>query len=296
MTNVGLYPGCSLEGSSREYGESLHAIASHIGLELTELERWECCGASSAHALDHQLALVLPARVLAQAEEQKLNDLLVPCAACYNRLASTQAALAQDAALRASVVGTIGMDYAGSGKIHNILDMLRPLLTKDVVAKFAATFPYKVVCYYGCLLVRPPKVLNASRVEDPDAMDEIMKRIGATPLAWGMKTECCGAGLSISRTDIVGELGGRILEDAAARGAEAIIVACPMCHSNLDMRRPQIEKTMGKKYSIPVIYITQAIGLALGLDPHVLGLQRHFVPVLLRGKSKQAVVTEAVPA
>jgi heterodisulfide reductase subunit B len=110
-------------------------------------------------------------------------------------------------------------------------------------------------------------------------MDELMKTIGATPLEWGFKTECCGASLSIARTDLVGKLSGKILKDAADRGAEAIIVACPMCHSNLDMRRPQIDEYIGKEISTPVIYVTQAIGLAVGITPEKLGLQRHFVKV-----------------
>ena len=117
-------------------------------------------------------------------------------------------------------------------------------------------------------------------------MDDLMKKIGATPLAWGMKTECCDAALSITRTDMVGELCGRILDDAVSRGAEAIIVACPMCHSNLDMRRAAIAQETGKEFAIPILYVTQAIGMALGVDPEQLGLQRHFVHVAVRGKAK----------
>jgi heterodisulfide reductase subunit B len=110
-------------------------------------------------------------------------------------------------------------------------------------------------------------------------MDELMNMIGSTPIEWGFKTECCGAGLSVSRTDLVAKLSGNIIKDAADRGAEAIIVACPMCHSNLDMRRPEINNYLKEDVTIPVIYLTQAIGLAVGADPSKLGLQRHFVKV-----------------
>lgn len=284
--NIGLYPGCSLEGSSREYAESLRAIAPHIGLELKELEGWNCCGASAAHSLDHLLALSLPARILAEAERQQMQDLLVPCAACYNRLASAKATLAEDESLRASAVAGIPGGYTGATRLHSILEILSSLLTPETVSRMAGTFPHKVVCYYGCLLVRPAKVVGSTRPEDPIIMDEIMKRIGATPLAWGMKTECCGAGLSVARTDVVGQLCGRILADADARGAEAIIVACPMCHSNLDMRRRESERIAGRAFTAPVLYVTQAVGLALGIEPVRLGLQRHFVSVVLRGKAK----------
>lgn len=283
---LGFYPGCSLEGSSREYGESIRAIAPYIGLELEEVENWNCCGSSSAHALDHTLSLALPARVLAQAEKQGLREVVVPCAACYNRLASTQHELREDRDTKEAVISAIKMPYAGTTAVHNILDVLEQCLTPQVTAKFPATFPYKTVCYYGCLLVRPPKVLKSVHHEDPRQMDDLLKKIGATPLDWGLKTECCGAGFTMTRTDIVADLCSKILEDASERKAEAIIVACPMCHSNLDMRRKDTERITGKKFTIPVLYISQAIGLALGLSPKELGLQRHFVNVALQGKMK----------
>jgi heterodisulfide reductase subunit B2 len=147
--------------------------------------------------------------------------------------------------------------------------------------QLAEPFNHKVACYYGCLLVRPHKVLQFDREEDPQTMDIVMSKIGSTPLNWAFKTECCGAGLSVSRTDTVARLSGKILMDAADRGAEAIIVACPMCHSNLDMRRADINKYNGIKSAIPVLYITQAIGMALGIKHSDLGLQRHFVKVEL---------------
>jgi heterodisulfide reductase subunit B2 len=283
---AGLYPGCSLEGSSREYAESLLAIAPHIGLELTEMEHWKCCGASAAHSLDHTLSISLPAQVLAHAEQQQMPDLLVPCAACFNRLSSAKLAMKQDESLRIEIAAGLSTPYTGSTNLHNILDVLSTSLTPEIISRMPATFPHKVACYYGCLLVRPSGVVHTLRPEDPVSMDEIMKRIGAMPLAWGMKTECCGAGLSVTRTDIVGDLCAKILSDAVVRGAEAIIVACPMCHSNLDMRRQESNRIGGQKFIIPVLYITQAIGLALGIEPVQLGLQRHFVHVDLRGKTK----------
>ncbi len=283
---IGMYPGCSLDGSAREYAESLRAIAPRLGLDLQEVEGWNCCGASSAHIVDHDLSLALPARVLAEAEHQNINEVLVPCAACFNRLLSAKKELASDQNKREMVSSMIDMPYDGTTSVRNILDVLEQALTPEIQKSIPNSFYHKVVCYYGCLLVRPPSVVQAERSEDPLQMDELMKRIGAKPLDWGMKTECCGASLSIARTDIVGNLGGKILEDATARGAEAIVVACPMCHSNLDMRRKDIERTVRKRFAIPIIYITQAIGLALGLTPKELGLQRHFVPVALDVKSK----------
>jgi len=283
---IGLYPGCSFEGSARQYAESLNAIAPKLGLELEEVKGWNCCGASSAHVLDHRLSLALPASILAEAEQQKMDEIVVPCAACFNRLATAKAEIAGDVRVREEVAAILEMPYIGTTAVRNILEVLNRVLTPDVSKTFPATFPHKVVCYYGCLLVRPKSVAHEARIEDPMQMDELMKRIGAKPLDWGMKTECCGASFSITRKDIVGNLGGKILEDATGRGAEAIIVACPMCHSNLDMRRKEIEHATGKEFTIPVLYVTQAIGLALGLNSKQLGLQRHFVPVALEGKTK----------
>jgi heterodisulfide reductase subunit B len=171
------------------------------------------------------------------------------------------------------------MTFANKVKILNVVQFIDKYIKDKIADKVSHKFEHQVACYYGCLLVRPHKIIGFDRVEDPTSMDELMQLIGATPIDWGFKTECCGASLSIARTDLVAKLSGNIVKDAADRGAEAIIVACPMCHSNLDMRRPQIDQYVGKEISTPVIYITQAIGLAVGLAPEKLGLQRHFVKV-----------------
>ena len=157
--------------------------------------------------------------------------------------------------------------------------VIEKYIIKDLNSKITKEFKHKVACYYGCLLVRPHEILKFDREEDPQTLDVLMLKAGATPIDWAFKTECCGAGLSVSRTSSVGRLSGKIIGDAKDRGAEVVIVACPMCHSNLDMRRDSINTYLGEKVEIPVLYITQAIGLALGLDRKALGLQRHFVKV-----------------
>jgi len=171
------------------------------------------------------------------------------------------------------------MDYKGTSKIINAIEWIDKYIIPNIENKVVKPYNKNVACYYGCLLVRPNKVLNYDRVENPLTMDVVMQKIGATPIDFAFKTECCGAGLSVSRTDIVSKLSGKIIEDAEHRGAQEIIVACPMCHSNLDMRRTDINKYWNKDYKIPVLFVTQAIGLAVGLLPEQLGLQRHFVEV-----------------
>ena len=274
---TGFYPGCSMKGSAREYSESLLAVSQALGRELPEIPDWNCCGATAAHNLDPDLALALPARILAAAEKNGMDEVLVPCAACYSRLSVTRHELLQDEKLRRKISGLIETNYSGSARVLNIIEWLAAI--PELESKIQVPFAHRVACYYGCLLVRPAGILNFDRPEDPQSMDLLLKRIGATPLDWAFKTECCGAGFSVSRTDVVAKLSGLILEDAVSRGAEAVVVACPMCHLNLDMRRPNIEKYSGKKYGIPVIYLTQAVGLALGLDEKKLGLRRHKVKV-----------------
>jgi heterodisulfide reductase subunit B len=277
---IGFYPGCSLTGSSREYNESVVAVAKALDIELVEIDDWNCCGATAAHAMNEELSLSLPAKILAMAEKQGLTEVVVPCAACYNRLKVTQHEL-EDDTKRSRVIDILKMPYQGSSSIINVLQLLEMYGAENIKAKITRPFAHKVACYYGCLLVRPHSILKFDRVEDPQSMDTLIKSIGGTTLDWAFKTECCGAGFSVSRTDLVAKLSGNILKDAADREAEALIVACPMCQSNLDMRRAAINKTLETPSDIPVIYITQAIGLALGLSAKELGLKRHFVTVEL---------------
>ena len=276
---LGLYPGCSLKGSSREYTESVLAVANACGIELIEIEDWNCCGATAAHNLNKELSLALPARILSLAEKQGMKEIVVPCAACYSRLTVTKHEIKDHPELNETIAKANGLEYKGSVEILNIIQMLDKYITPNLEGRIVKPFDHKVACYYGCLLVRPHEILKFDREEDPQSMDELMLKAGATPIDWAFKTECCGAGLSVSRTSSVGRLSGEIMKDAVDRGAEAVIVACPMCHSNLDMRRGAINSYLGEKIDIPVLYATQALGLALGIDRKALGLQRHFVAV-----------------
>jgi len=278
---LGFYPGCSLTGSSREYNESLLAIAKAAGIELVEITDWNCCGATAAHNLNHELSVSLPARNLALAELDGMEELVVPCAACYNRLVMTQHELNEKAELKALISEKLQMPLKNEIKIINVIQFLEKHIVPRLDELVKTPLAYDVACYYGCLLVRPQKVMNAARFEDPMTMDVIMQKLGAKAIDWPFKTECCGAGFSVSKTEIVGELSGKIVRSAVDRGAKAIVVACPMCHSNLDMRRPAIESYLNRKVDIPVIYITQAIALAMGLSSKQAGTHRHFVPVSL---------------
>jgi heterodisulfide reductase subunit B2 len=301
---LGYYPGCSLTSGSREYHESVEALAKAFDIELIQVPDWNCCGATAAHNLNKTLSLSLPARILALAEENGLNELVVPCAACYNRLTMTQHELTSDKKLSSEVSTILKMPLGGKIEILNVIQFIQKYITPALPVKITHPFSYKVACYYGCLLVRPHDKLSFDRSEDPQTMDMIAADAGAKAIDWPFKTECCGAGLSMSRTETVARLSGKIVSEAVEREAEAIVVACPMCQSNLDMRRPEINKAVGMKMDIPVIYITQLLGLAVGIGYKELGLQRHFVPFKLKpapakvvasmeGETKTANLTEA---
>jgi heterodisulfide reductase subunit B len=274
---IGFYPGCSLKGTSSEYAQSTLALAKAFDINLKEIADWNCCGATAAHNLNHELAIALPARVLALAEKDGMSEIVVPCAACYNRLSVTQHELNKDKGLKTRVSDILQMPLSGNIEILNVMQFIDKYIAGKMEEKVTKPFNQQVVCYYGCLLVRPHEILNFDRLEDPQSMDILMAKIGATPMEWGYKTECCGAGFSVSRTDIVAKLSGKIVKDAVDRGAKAIIVACPMCQSNLDMRRPHIDSYLKMKTDIPAMYITQAIGLAVGISREELGLKKLFV-------------------
>src|SRR5512133_1419166 len=159
---IGYYPGCSLQGSSKEFDESVRAVCKAIGLELVEVPDWQCCGASSAHILNHDLALALPARILAQAEAAGLTEVLAPCAACYSRMATARYELEAHPEEKQRISEIIELPYTGKVKVLNILEALDR--HRDVIAaKITQPFAHKVACYYGCLLVRPPKVVSFDR-------------------------------------------------------------------------------------------------------------------------------------
>ncbi len=277
MKTIGFYPGCSLHGTALEYEMSLHAVAKAFDIELKEIEDWNCCGATAAHSLNKMLSVSLPARVLALAEKQGFSEFMVPCAACYSRMLFAWYEVNHDEELRKKVSEIIGMPLGGTAKPVTILEFIKEHIADQLPEKVKKTFAKNVACYYGCLLVRPPKITENDRYEDPQMMEEILAKLGAKPIDWAYKTECCGAGLSVAATNIVAKLSGKIVKDAVRRDADVLVVACPMCQSNLDMRRGPINDLMKTDYTIPVYYITQVIGLSLGMSPKELGIEKHFV-------------------
>ena len=269
------FPGCSAESTARDMHESTLEVAKALGLQLVEPKNWTCCGATAGHQTDKFLSVALPAASLAKVKNDGL-DMVVSCAACYNRMEVANHEIRKSDQMRKDVAEAIGQDYDGSVNVRHFMEVL----LEDVgIEKIKNSIQkslngLKVACYYGCLLVRPNEITKLDDPENPTFLDKLVTSLGAEALDWPHKVECCGGGLSMSRTDIVVSLTDAILEMAQASGAQCIVVACPMCQINLDLRQLDIKKQLGKSYDMPIVYITQLIGLCLGISPDKLGLNK----------------------
>ncbi len=278
MKEYSYFPGCSQGSSAREYGESAIVAARELGIELAELEDWNCCGASSAHMTNHLLSVALPARDLSIAQNAG-GDLVVVCAACYNRLKLAQKEMKENPQLAAQVEKIIGADPRFSGEIRHLLDVIMDSLDLDEL-KSRVKKPLselKPVSYYGCLMARPKGLLEEVNYENPEKMDKLLAALGAEVKPWSYKTDCCGGSLSLTRTDVVVRLVNRLYEAAEEAGANCIVTACPMCLANLEMR--QAEGTLQFKvvHEIPVFFFTELIVLALGNPRAEEWLGKHLV-------------------
>jgi heterodisulfide reductase subunit B len=256
---VSYYPGCSLEGTAIDYATSIQGVSPLLDLELEELPDWNCCGATAAHSLNHHLALALPARNLALAEAAG-QDVVVPCALCFNRLKVAEKALQSPQGAQ------LGVPYQGGIKVWDLLDFLtQNARLKELAPKVVQPLTgLKAVGYYGCLVARPPAITDKTDAENPQNLEQLLRVLGAEALDWSFKTDCCGAGLAVARPDIIDTLVQRLYERALRAGADCFVVSCQMCQANLDMPQQRIAKKFGKEYYLPVFYFTELIGLALG--------------------------------
>ncbi len=253
------YPGCSLHATGIEYELSTRAIFNKLGLELIELKDWNCCGASSAHALEHTFSLCLPARNLALAQETGY-DLVAPCAACFNHMKSTDFIMRTDPEMRAKIEEAVDFHFSGEVEIRPLPAVLYEDCGPDQIKSFVARplNGLKVVPYYGCLLVRPPNVVKFDQPENPQVLSQLLRAAGAQVMEWSYATECCGGSLSLSKAGLVRDLVSGLVAHAREAGAEALVTACPLCQVNLEMRQ-----TIAPR--MPTFYFTELLGLAFGL-------------------------------
>jgi heterodisulfide reductase subunit B len=262
---IGYYPGCSLESTAREYGLSFRAVAAKVGIELIEIPDWNCCGASAAHAVDPFLAVALPARNLMIAGDMGL-DVTAPCAACFLRLMEAKKRMGEDVSLRKEIEEVLGRQYRGSTNVYHPLTVFSQREVKKKIRRAVVNRlkGLRVVCYYGCYLVRPPAITHLDDPENPTLMDELIGMTGAEVLDWSWKVDCCGGGHALLRPELVEPLVNEIVEGARKAGAHGIVTACPLCQSNLETRQKGPN-------SLPVFYFTELLGLAMGLNKEAEG-------------------------
>jgi heterodisulfide reductase subunit B len=279
---VSYYPGCSLEATGKPYDDSTRQVCRALEVQLEEIPGWICCGSSPALKMNQLLSVALGAFNLAAAEKRPQAEVVAPCPFCFRRLLSAQEEIGQDQKLKARVEQAIEKDLTGQLTVHNLLGFLHDAVGLPAIAaqvKRPLT-GLKVLPYYGCYLVKPPRVTHYEDPDNPTALDDILRVLGAEVLDWDFKTECCGAGLSVSKTERVVELSGRLIREAAWRGADAVVVVCQLCQANLDMRQKEIGRQDHRRYQLPILYFTQLMGLAFGLHPRTLGLHHHLVDPL----------------
>ena len=267
------FPGCSLESTAWDFDRSTRATCQVLGIELTEIPDWVCCGSTPAHSSNASLALSLPVLNLQKAR-QLHAPVMAACASCYSRLRTANHKVRNDTAERERAERITQRPYQGDVEVHHLLDVLVNHYGPDQIqAQLQRPLAgLKVACYYGCLLSRPPEIVAFDDAEHPTCMEQLVAAAGARPVEWPFKTECCGAGLSMTSADVVCRLSHKLLSMARRAGADCIAVACPLCQVNLDLRQTDATKAHGDLPPTPVLYITQLLGLALGRSPKELGI------------------------
>jgi heterodisulfide reductase subunit B len=273
------YPGCSLEKGSKEYDLSLRAVCDRLGIDLRELDDWNCCGAVHAPVTDALLALTLPARNLALAEEQGLTVVVPPCSGCYKVLRTASKAIQADHALREQVNAALpGQALTADVEVKHPLYVIVNDYGLEQLEVSRPLKGLKVACYYGCWLTRPRDEFDSP--ERPQAMDRLMQALGAEPIDYSAKTRCCGGAVLLSHTPVAVDLIGRVLSSAKTAGADCVALACPMCQVALDGYQSRADGKLGTRLDLPILYFTQLMGLALGVDRRSLGLGRLIVSPL----------------
>lgn len=291
------YPGCSAESSARDQHTSSMAVARALGIDFVEIKGWSCCGSTPGHQTDRVLAASLSAANLLLAKDMGL-DIVVNCAACYNRLKMANYEVTRHPEMREKVAAALGRDYDGSVRVKHLIEVLLEDYGTDALKD---AFKYslnglEVASYYGCLLVRPQEVTNFDDPENPESLDTLVRIMGGESVDWPSKVTCCGNSLSLTtKSNLVVDFSNAIIGMAREAGTECIVVACPLCQVNLDLRQTDIRKQSGKQYDMPILYITQLIGLCLGLSHEALGLEKLVVSPSLIVKTIEGAVESMAP-
>jgi heterodisulfide reductase subunit B len=275
---VSYFPGCTLNTTGRGFDNAVRASAAAVGLELIELPEWNCCGATYPLIVDNMLELAAPAHVLVTARDE--GDMVTTaCTTCYNVLKRTNKFIREHEEERERINTFIEVTYDGEVEVKDILHLLRDDVGFDGV-KDKVQNPLKdlkVASYYGCMVLRPPEEVAYDDPDHPQSLDDLMAALGATPVDFAHKNECCGAYLAVKDPAVTQEMVYTILKSAQAAGAEAVATNCPLCQFNLDKQQAEMRRLYANYHPVPVFYFSQLMGLALGLDATDYGWERHYI-------------------
>ncbi len=276
---IAYYPGCSLHQSSQFYDLQTRKIFSELGITLKEIDDWSCCGATSAGKFDDFLAVALPARNLGLAEKEGFTEMVIPCSGCYSSHLMSQTRLKNNLDLTSEINSELSSKIQNNIKLSTILELLMTCVDNGVLESKIKTklTGINAGCYYGCMTRFAYDVPVSDNVENPHSMETLMHIFGAETGDWSYKTACCGASAAVNDPDTALNLMGKIMKDATARDFNCIVTTCPMCQLNLDAYQEKFCNRFGIYERLPVYFITELLGLAMGMTAEELQINRHFV-------------------
>lgn len=300
----GYYPGCSLEGISVEYNHSMRSLFNALDVTIEDLPDWICCGTLAAPSISRLLGVATPLWNVARAKQEGYEQLIAPCSACVYHFKNAEKQVDNDNELRGEVEAVLELPLSDLPRtVHPLEILIKDGFEERIKSTLVRDMSdLKVVCYYGCHISRPADVMQFDDPENPKSMDVLLNWVGVETFDWSSKSDCCGAHFSLIKPDIVVDLCTKLIEEALQAGADAIVVACPMCHANLDTRQKEIADRLGYSVKLPILYFSQVLGYALGLEPNILGLKKHIVdplPLMLEKcqmKSADLAQLQGVPA
>ena len=275
------YPGCTMKNHAANFEESLLFSMRHLGVDVEETSRWNCCGTVYSLAKDNAMRQLAPIRNLIRVKEANASRVMTACSMCYNTLKRANERVKADPALLDRMNNFMTdetVKYDGGVEVLHTLEVLRELKSNPSAISAKVVKPLKglrVACYYGCLLVRP-RSIAFDNVEDPVLLDELVTALGGQPVEFSHKTECCGAYQTVDKPEIVASRTYQIVNDAKEQGADMITVSCPLCAFNLDQRQHITQHLHAGFEGIPVVYFTQLMAIAFGCDESVLKLDLHY--------------------
>lgn len=282
MKTYSYFPGCSLERMALSYHVSTLETARRLDVELKELEDWNCCGATAYFHVDELLAYTLCARNLAMAEREGA-DLVAPCSGCFKNMYFTNAHLKKEPDLAEHVNAALeadGLTFSGAIEVRHLLgvfvdDVGLPEIEKRVTKPLAGL---RVAPYYGCQVLRPRK--NGEDIEQPHFFEDLLSAIGATPVDYPPRLRCCGGSLIVTNRKAALAMVRDLLQNAVDQRAQVITTVCPLCQINLECYQRHVNRVFGTGFSVPILYFTQLMGLALGVPAQRLGIGTELTPAL----------------